>query len=319
MENSTNAKKKGKKTRKRVIWIVVILLAVAGLVWGVISAGGARGVYDQEKVKKGDVVTYYSFSGVVEAKNSESILSERAMQISDILVKEGDKVSKDDVLLKTSFGEKIKATIDGEISKLYVEKSDQIMSGMKLIDIVDYDNLQISVKVDEYDLSSMSVNKKVSVTINALDKKVSGKISSISREATNVNGVAYFTATIDLSKNDALRVGMSAEVKILNKRVNGVMTLSMNAVQFDASNQPYVLIKDAKGLPVLQNIETGMNDGNIVQIKKGVNVGQVVLIPKKTAAQTFGANGGMRAGTQSGSQSGTQTGTQSGAQSGGQN
>ena len=317
MENGTNTKKKGKKMRKRIIWAVVILLVITGIAWAVISFGNARSAYEEEKVKKGDISTYYSFSGVVEAKNSESVLSDKAMQIDEVLVKEGDKVSKDDVLLKTSFGEEITASIDGEVSKLYVEKSDQIMSGMKLVDMVDYDNLQISVKVDEYDIGSVAVDKKVDVTINALDKNVSGKISSISKEATNVNGVAYFTATIDLAKNKSLRVGMSTEVKILNKHVKKVMLLSMKAVQFDASNQPFVLLKDAKGLPVIQNITTGMNDGNIVQVKKGVTVGQIVLIPKKTAAQTFGPNGGMRGTGGTGSSSTTPTRSQSGSNTGG--
>jgi len=309
MENSLARKRKGKKIRKIIIWMLVLLVVVAGIAWSVVTFGGAKGSYDEEKVMKRDVVTYYSFSGVVEAKNSDSILADRALQVKEVLVKEGDKVKKDDELIKTTYGSNIKATMDGTVSKLYVETDSQVMSGMNLVDLVDYDHLQVSVKVDEYDLSSIAVHKKVKVTINALDKVVSGEISSISREAINTNGLAYFSATIDLAYNKVLRVGMSTEIRILNKRVNQVMTLSMKAIQFDADNKPFVLVKDAKGAAITQYVVTGMNDGNIVQIRKGLKVGQVVLVVKKIAVQTFGGSG-MRPASAS-----TQPSNQSGGQS----
>ncbi|MEI6602682.1 MAG: HlyD family efflux transporter periplasmic adaptor subunit [Clostridia bacterium] len=309
MDNSLARKRKGKKIRKIIIWMLVLLVVVAGIAWSVVTFGGAKGSYDEEKVMKRDVVTYYSFSGVVEAKNSDSILADRALQVKEVLVKEGDKVKKDDELIKTTYGSNIKATMDGTVSKLYVETDSQVMSGMNLVDLVDYDHLQVSVKVDEYDLSSIAVHKKVKVTINALDKVVSGEISSISREAINTNGLAYFSATIDLAYNKVLRVGMSTEIRILNKRVKQVMTLSMKAIQFDANNKPFVLVKDAKGTAITQYIVTGMNDGNIVQVVKGLKVGQVVLVAKKVAVQSFGG-AGMRPASAS-----TQPANQSGGQS----
>lgn len=57
---------------------------------------GKQDIYSEETVKKGSIETYYIFSGNVESKDTQNIISEKIMQISDIKVSEGDKVEKDD-------------------------------------------------------------------------------------------------------------------------------------------------------------------------------------------------------------------------------
>ncbi|MDF2613555.1 MAG: HlyD family efflux transporter periplasmic adaptor subunit [Clostridia bacterium] len=257
--------------------IVIFLLAFPRLLGGNRESG-----YTEETVKIGDIITNYSFSGVVESKNRESIISEKGVQIDEIELAEGDLVKKDDVLFKTTQGDKLKASIDGEISKIYVDENAQVMPGAALADIVDYENLQITVKVDEYDLSAIAVNKEVMVAIGAVNKEIKGKISSVSKEAVHVNGVSFFTAAIDLEKDEAIKVGMSAEIKIINQSVKGVTVVSMKALQFDENNQPYVFIKGEKSVPSAVYVQTGVNDGKTAEIKEGLKAGDIIMIPKTT-------------------------------------
>jgi multidrug efflux pump subunit AcrA (membrane-fusion protein) len=269
-----------KQKKKIVIWSIVGLVTAA-LVSGVLFKPKGVDASEKEKAQTGDITTYYSFSGSVEAKNRKTITSNAPMQIKEIKVNAGDQVKNGDVLIVTKQGDKIKAPLDGEISKIEVEENAEIMSGAPIIEIVDYSALQTNVKVDEYDLKYLTVDKEVSVTINALEKEIKGTVSAISKEATNENGVSYFTATIDLAKNDAIKVGMSTEAKILKQNVKGVTTLSMKAVKFDSKNKPYVLIPSEKGLPTKKYIQTGINDGTTIEIKSGINTGDVVMISEK--------------------------------------
>ncbi|MEH7748583.1 HlyD family efflux transporter periplasmic adaptor subunit, partial [Neobacillus drentensis] len=242
----------------------------------------------------GDITTYFSFSGTVEAKNRKTMMSDTAMQIKEIEVKIGERIEKGDVLLTTKQGDKIKAAIDGEIAKIHVEKNAEVMSGAQLVDIVDYSKLQTNVKVDEYDLKYLKVDQKVYVSINALEKEIKGTVSAISKEAINENGVSYFTATIDLTKDKAIKVGMSTEAKILKQLAKGVTTLSMKAIRFDSKNKPYVMIPTEKGMATKQYIQTGINDGTTVEIKGGVDPGDVVLITnqEKNNSDTAMMHGG---------------------------
>jgi HlyD family secretion protein len=285
--------KRKKSKLKRWIVICIILIAVVGL--------GARYVvknrvkpYDNITAATGDITTYYSFSGNIDTKNRQTVISEKPMQISEIDVKEGDTVKEGDVLLKTTTGDEIKAEIDGEVTNLNVEENAQIMAGIKLMDIVDYNNLEVQVKVDEYDISAVEVGKETTVNIGALNKKIKGTVSSMSKEGQVLNGVTYFIATIDLEPDASLRIGMSAEVKMANDTASGVVTLPMTAIQFDANNNPYVFKKGAKKNNYIKTeITTGINDGTAVEIKSGVSSGEVIYYPdNSTANGNFSFRGG---------------------------
>lgn len=176
----------------------------------------------------------------------------------------------------------VSAETDGEISEIYVEENETVVTGTKIMDIVDYDNLEVKVKVDEYDLSAMPAGKDVSVSINQLGRDVAGKVSEVSREAETVNEVSFFTASVELEKDPDLRVGLSVEVKTLNKAADDALVIPMLALQFDGNNQPCVLYRDGNGNIATRYIKVGINDGTYVQVKEGLKAGDTVLVPAES-------------------------------------
>ncbi len=276
-------------TKKKKKWIVlgVVLLVVIGLVVFFVARPKDQG-FEEVKTQTGDITTYYSFSGNVESKEKQSVLADKMMQISSIHVQEGDIVHKDDVLMETTAGEQIKAEIDGEVTKLYVEESSPVAAGSQLIDLVNYDDLQVTVKVDEYDVKALQEGKQVTVSIGALDdKEVSGTISKVSRQAVVANGLSYFTASVDLEQDPDILVGMSAEVEMVNQQVSGVVTLDMEALQFDAYNHPYVYYRNEQGKVDTKTVEVGINDGNTVEITEGLQEEETVLVPQKSGMEAM--------------------------------
>lgn len=149
-----------------------------------------------------------------------------------------------------------------------------------MVTLTDYSDLQVVIKVDEYDIASLSPGQEVTVLVNALDEEITGEIAKVSKEATSVNGIAYFTASIDLGDHSELLVGMSTEVSILSQSAPNATTLSMKALQFDHQNQPFVYYRDNSDKVVTKAVKVGINDGNTVEILEGVKIGEVVLIPR---------------------------------------
>jgi HlyD family secretion protein len=279
-----------KKSKKK--WIIIGIIVVAIILFAVsFFMRPALSGYENVKAKIGNITTYYSFSGNVDTKNRQTVVSDKVMQISSLNVKEGDLVTKGDVLFKTTLGEEIKAKIDGEVANLKVEDNQQFLAGTQLMEIVDYDNLEVTVKVDEYDISALKTGKETTVNIGAVNKKIRGKIVSMSNEGQIENGVTYFTATIDLKKDSKIKIGMTAEVTLLNSSVKGVVTLPMTAVQFDEDNKPYVLMKDKDGKTVKTAIKTGINDGTTVEIKSGVSKDETILYTKADTASNMAFSG----------------------------
>ena len=280
---------KRKSKKKRWVPISIILFVAVGIAAASFMRP-ATSAYESVDAKIGNITTYYSFAGNVESKDRQTVMSEKVMQVSDIRVKEGDVVKVGDTLLKTKAGDLIKAKIAGEIATIYVENNAQVMAGGKLMEIVDYDNLKVNVKVDEYDVALLEQGKETTVKIGAINKELKGTISSMSKEGQVMNGVTFFTATIDLEQDNSVKIGMSAEVTIISDQVTGVVTLPMTVIQFDDTNRPYILKNGEKGKAVKTEITTGINDGSTVEVITGVSGGETILYEKASPA------GGMRFG-----------------------
>ena len=162
-----------KRTSKKIKWITlcIITIAVVGIATALLMRPATTS-YESVVANTGDVTTYYSFSGNIETKNRQSVVSEKVMQVSEIKVKEGDAVNVGDVLIKTSTGDELKSKIIGEVANIAVEENAQIMAGTKLLDIVDYNNLEVSIKVDEYDISALAKGKEATINIGAINKAI---------------------------------------------------------------------------------------------------------------------------------------------------
>jgi len=280
-----SAKRKS-KTKK---WIAVSIITIAAaIIVAVIFMRPESTAYESAIAKVGDITTYYTFSGNVETRNRQNVMAEKLMQIDELKVKEGDTVQDGDILIKTTTRDEIKSRINGEVTNIGVEENAQVMTGTKLLEIVDYNNLEVKVKVDEYDITALEKGKEATVKIGAINKEIKGKISNMSKEGQIMNGVIYFTATIDLEKDSSLKIGMSAEVKLISNKATGVVTLPMTAIQFDDNNKPYVLKKSERGPAVRTEITTGLNNGTTVEVKSGVLDGETILYTKAKAAEPGG-------------------------------
>jgi HlyD family secretion protein len=282
-----NTKRKSKK--KKIIVTSIVIIAIVAIATSIFMRP-AKTSYESVDAKMGDITNYYSFTGNVETKNRQTVTSEKVTQISTINVKEGDVIEADTVLYTTSTGEEVKSKIAGEVVNMNIEENSQVMGGVKLLEIVDYNNLEIKVKVDEYDIASLEQGKETTVKIGAINKDIKGTISSMSKEGQIVNGVTFFTATIDLEKDESVKIGMSAEAKVINGNVQGVVTLPMKAIQFDDNNNPYVLTKGEKNAAIKTEITTGINDGTTVEVKSGVTSGETILYTKTAATTSKGMN-----------------------------
>lgn len=286
--------KKKAKVRKLLIWGIIAIAVTASATVYLLRPKPLS--YDSAVAQKGDITTNYTFSGNIEAKNRQAVVAERIIQVSKIYFLEGEKVKAGDVLIGTTTGEKIKAKINGEVANLEVDEGSQVMAGTKLMDIVDYDNLQIGIKVDEYDLPAVKPGKAATVRIEAIQKDLQGTVRSIAKEGSVVNGVTFFTAVIDPKKDQSLKIGMTADVTILNQKAGGVVTLPMTAIQFDANNKPYVLKMGANKAMVQTMITTGINNGQKAEIKQGVTEGETVYYAKITASDNFSLNSRIQGG-----------------------
>lgn len=172
----------------------------------------------------------------------------------------------------------IKAEVSGEITEIHVTEGESVTVGTPIMDLIDYDTLEVTIRIDEYDLNSIEEGKEALVYIPALDREVKGTITKIAREATVANGVSYFAATVTLNEGTDMRIGLTVEVKILSAYAPEATSVSVKAVQYNAENQPFVYIKSGGGMTE-RAVTLGASNGTYIEITEGLAPGEVVMVP----------------------------------------
>ena len=278
-----------KKGRKKWIWLVLVLAVLGVGVYSFLSAGSeaAQALFTEETVQRRDIVTYYSFSGNLTPVTDETQTAKQSLKVKEVYVAEGQTVQEGDLLLRGADGTRVYAAYGGTVEKLYAEKDDTLQPGSQIARIVDYETLEVTVDVDEYDIGAVTAGKEGTVYLNALERSIPGVVSEVSREATSEGGVSYYEARLQVDAGSDVRSGMSVEVTILNQQAPAAPSLSLDALSYDEYNRPYVYQRDAEGLMKAVPVETGISDGKNIQILSGLSEGDLVYYQGFDMARFF--------------------------------
>ena len=201
-------------------------------------------------------------------------------------MRQNGMVAKNARLMRLDDGTVLKADIAGEVTSIAVSAGSVVRAGDTLCEVMDLSSLKATFKVDEYDVSAVTIGKDAQVTLDGSGSSFEAKVTGLDKRATLDGDLSYFTATIDLTgvilPDDALP-GMQITVKLLNNNAENVVLLPMSVINFTAQNKPYVLVPDGKNTRTV-DVQLSINDGDFVEIKAGVQSGDTVLYTPAAAA-----------------------------------
>lgn len=266
-----------KKARKRILLLLIVALAAAA-VWFFLLRKPAVS-FTEETARTMDIETFYTFSGNIEPDGAEVVSAPSNGTVRSWLLEEGDVAREDDNVLVLENGSRIRAPRDGTISDLYVDKGDDFRAGDALFRIADYAHPLIRIRVDEYDVSALEKGMPVTVNVLSTGAAVDGEITRIAQEATVSGDLAYYEAEIQLPQDGTLAMGLTVEVLVPRQSSQNATTVSMNAIQYDEHDAPFVYVRDSSDKVVMQPVRLGINNGTIVEILDGVRSGEIVLVP----------------------------------------
>ena len=275
--------------KRSIKWVLILLILVVLVVAGqLLLGGGGQPTYAQATATTGTLTTYYNFSGSMEIDRSVTVTAPAQATVSEIYVRANTTVPKNARLMRLSDGTVLKADIAGEITSINVSVDSPVQQGDTLAEIMDLSNMKVTFKVDEYDISAITLGKSAQITLDGSGNTFEGKVTALNKRATQSGDLSYYQATIDLTHvalpADALP-GMQVTVKLLNQQAENVVLLPVDAVSFTSQNLPYVLIGEGKDVSRV-DIGVGINDGDYVEITSGLASGDVVLYTP-TATESF--------------------------------
>ena len=274
-----------------------------------------------------------SIGSATFAYQAERTLTAQASgTVTSINVQEGSEVAKDDIILGLSgddLTESIQSaseslrsaeismqnlqdamnnyTITAPISGTIIEKDakvgDAVKAGDTLCIVYDLSYLEMSINVDELQISSISVGQQVQITADAVpDKTYVGTVTRVSMKGASNGGTTTYPVTIRIDDTDGLRPGMNANAEIVVAEANNALVVPNAAVMRGS----YVLVtQDSPSAAnadttmeapegfVYVPVKTGVSDDDYTQIVSGIQEGDTIgYDPSSVSSDSYYDNGG---------------------------
>lgn len=150
--------------------------------------------------------------------------------------------------------------------------------------IVDLDSLRLVAYVGENDIFSIQPDMAVEVKLPSIkDLKLKGKVLEVAKfaEATaqekQTSQTPQFKVIISLPKNDRLIGGLTLNGEIVTKRKNKAVVVPKLAVMTEGDSS-YVMVDKGGGQIERQDIETGMQTLDKIEVLSGLKAGDTVVL-----------------------------------------
>ncbi|OGS22100.1 MAG: hypothetical protein A3J83_03770 [Elusimicrobia bacterium RIFOXYA2_FULL_40_6] len=308
--------------KKAIIIIIAVLLVVSGFLY---FKGKKKKVNQMEiNPEIGTIAVEFRLDASVEPRNRLEIKPSVSGRIEDVLVVEGQRVKKGEIIAWMSSTDRaalldiarakgedeakkwedtykptpIIAPIDGFIILRNKEPGQTI--SMSDVILVMADELIILANVDETDLKNIHLGQNVAISLDAYpDKNFSGKVEHIAYESTVVSNVTIYGVKIRPVRTPAnFRAGMSATIQVIAQKKDDVLLLPIDAV-IDKRGKKFVKVKtETKKDGELREVETGINNGKQIEIISGIKESDIILLPQSesksgTNARRMGGMPGM--------------------------
>ena len=284
-------KKRGRKKKALRRWITVIVILViaagAGYMTWLRLKEEYTVTYQSYTASVGTIANSLSFSGSLQAIDNVTYTAPSSTTVRAVYVAKAAEVKEGDKLMRLNNGTVIEAEFDGRVNQLPVAAGDKVASGDTLIQVVDFDHMKVSFRVDEYDIAHVRAGDQVTVTTTASEKTFLSSIDDINYVSSSTGSVAYYTATAYVDTEGDVYPGMQVTVTITREEAADVVILKEDALSFDGRNRAFVYTPGENGAMTETYVETGVSNGNYVEIREGVSAGDTVY----AVAKTTGASG----------------------------
>ena len=152
---------------------------------------------------------------------------------------------------------------------------DYIMEEAELCTLTPYDTAEISLTVDELDISRLSIGQPVTVTLDALPgQSFDGSITLIDPNGSSAGGDTKYTVTVSIARTQDMLEGMNASVTAELACHDGLLLIPVAALYEDAGGTYVYTGTDKNGEPSGPvAVTTGLSDGTNVEITGGLSDG----------------------------------------------
>lgn len=178
----------------------------------------------------------------------------------------------------------IRSTVTGLVLEVPVKvgssviQSNTFNDGTTIAKIADMTDLIFKGKIDETEVDKLSEEMPVTISVGAIQgSSYPAVIEKIAPIATEENGTNTFEVKAALSGEDVrnLRAGYSANATVTLERVENVLSVPENVIEYQADSTFVYVLKSAEGEDQdfrRVKVVTGLSDGMKVELKEAGDI-----------------------------------------------
>ncbi|PYS43747.1 MAG: efflux RND transporter periplasmic adaptor subunit [Acidobacteria bacterium] len=166
------------------------------------------------------------------------------------------------------------APMDGVVQEKKASVGEYLAAGAPVVDVVKVNPLRLRAEVPERESHNIRNGQSVRVTVEGDANSYLGYIKRLSPTIGEQNRVLVVEA--DVANNGGLRPGAFVRAEIVTNQSSTAVTIPGNALITFAGIDKVIIIEGGKA--VEKAVTTGRRGSDWIEIKAGVNVGQIVVV-----------------------------------------
>jgi len=181
------------------------------------------------------------------------------------------------------------APLRGVVAQINSQVNELVTVGQPVLVLVDDSMYHITVSVDEADIGQISEQQTVEVTLDAYPgQTMEGKVARIAPVSSTEGGIVAYKVRVDLMSGEIpMREGLTANAKIVTKRMEDVLVIPNEAILVDENSGSKFAARVVGGTVNLVPIETGYQTDVLSQITSGLEEGDVVVLRSSSYRERF--------------------------------
>lgn len=170
----------------------------------------------------------------------------------------------------------VRAPAQGVVAQRFVDPGDTVTPSSRLLQLVRVDPAVVVVAVPERELSNLRPGLSVEVTADAVaGRRFAGRVARVGPVLSSDTRTAEVQVEVS-NPQRLLRPGMTARVRVVLGRREGVVTVPVEAVVRQDGRPVVFVVED--GVARARPVTLGLSDGVRVEVRAGLRPGEPVVV-----------------------------------------
>ncbi|NQX77370.1 efflux RND transporter periplasmic adaptor subunit [Gilvibacter sp.] len=175
----------------------------------------------------------------------------------------------------------VTAPFSGIVDEVITDQGTVVTPGQGLFRVVNLGDMFIEAQIPERYLPTVIEGKDVEIFFPVLGKTVTSKVKQTGNYINPDNRT--FRIEVAVPKDADVKPNLNARLKINDYTAENAILIPLNVISEDANGEQYVYTvvpkEDGSGdIAIRKNIETGLTQGDIVEITSGLELNDALVI-----------------------------------------